>query len=245
MHFKMTAWTILLVFTSIFSSITNGEEKPATLPAIKILMIGDSTMSTYKKAPKNRPDLTGWGQVFGKRFNKNVTVINHAKSGRSTKSFIQEGHWKKALKVKADYLIIQFGHNDSHPKTEQKATDAKTDFRDYLRTYIDESRKAGMKPILVTPMTRRRFRNGKIWTTLRPYAEAVLIVGQEKNVPVIDLHKSSVALHNKLGEEGSAFFNLSKKDLTHFTRKGAEEIVTLVVEEIKEKVPALKPYLKP
>ncbi|VAX40958.1 rhamnogalacturonan acetylesterase, partial [hydrothermal vent metagenome] len=114
MHFKITAWTILLILTSVFSPITNGEEKSTTLPAIKILMIGDSTMATYKKAPKNRPDLTGWGQVFGKRFNKNVTVINHAKSGRSTKSFIQEGHWKKALKVKADYLIIQFGHNDSH-----------------------------------------------------------------------------------------------------------------------------------
>ena len=237
---------ILTVFVSIFvsASTTDAAEKPAS-PAITILMIGDSTMATYTKPPKDRPDLTGWGQVFGERFNKNVTVINHARSGRSSKSFIKEGRWEKALKIKADYLFIQFGHNDNHRKTETKATDHKTDFRDYLRQYIDEARDAGMKPILITPMTRRRFVKGKIVTSLRPYAEAIIIVGKEKKVPVIDLHKSSVALHNKLGKEGSQFFNPAEKDTTHFTSKGAKEIVTLVIDEIPEKVPALKAYLKP
>ncbi len=229
------------VTTLASASITDAVEPPA----ITILMIGDSTMATYQKPPKDRPDLTGWGQLFGKRFKKSVTVINHAKSGRSSKSFITEGRWKKALQVKADYLFIQFGHNDSHRKTETKATDHKTDFRDYLRKYIDEARKAGMKPILVTPMTRRRFVKEKIVTSLRPYAEAMIIVSKEKDVPVIDLHKSSVALHNRLGKQGSAFFNPSEKDLTHFTSKGAEEIVTLVIDEMQKKVPALKLYLKP
>jgi len=216
---------------------------PGQLANITILMIGDSTMASFENPPKDRPDLTGWGQVFGSHFNKWTKIVNHARSGRSAKSFITEGHWEQALKVKADFVIIQFGHNDSH-KNEKKSTDAKTDFRIYLRRYIDEARDAGMRPILVTPVTRRRFKDGKIWTTLRPYAEATLLVGKEKEVPVIDLHKSSVAMHNKLGEKGSDYFNPSEKDRTHFTKRGAQDIAKLVTTEMKQKVPELSSYYK-
>ncbi len=227
----------------LFFNACLAQEKQATLPPIRILMIGDSTMATYKNPPKDRPDLTGWGQVFAQRFNKQVTIINRAISGRSTKSLITGGNWEKALQVKADYLFIQFGHNDSH-LNEEKSTDAATDFRDYLRRYIDEARRAGMKPVLITPMTRRHFRDNKIVTSLRPFAEAMLIVGKEKQVPVIDLHAGSVKLHNELGEKKSSYFNPSARDRTHFTRRGAAVISRLVAEELSEKVPALKPYLK-
>ncbi len=236
---------LLTGFALFFQLLNAGvaQQNRKDLPPIRILMIGDSTMATYKNPPKDRPDLTGWGQVFAERFNKQVTIINRAISGRSSKSFITEGHWKKALHTKADYLFIQFGHNDSH-LNEEKSTDAATDFRDYLRQYIDEARQAGMKPVLITPMTRRRFQDNKIVTSLRPFAEAMIIVGQEKNVPVIDLHASSVKLHNKLGEKRSGYFNPSATDRTHFTRRGAAVIARLVAEELSEKVPALKPYLK-
>ncbi|MCA9021111.1 MAG: hypothetical protein KDA74_13270, partial [Planctomycetaceae bacterium] len=109
---------------------------------------------------------------------------------------------------------------------------------------IDEARAANIKPILVTPMTRRRFENGQIWTILRPYADAMIKVGKEKNVPVIDLHKKSVALFNQLGDSGSSDFSASNSDRTHFSRKGALEIARLVAEEIPATVPELRPYLK-
>ena len=61
---------------------------PTTKP-IRIVLVGDSTVASYAKPPKDRPDLNGWGQVFGDYFNDRVTVLNHAQSGAaSSKSFI-------------------------------------------------------------------------------------------------------------------------------------------------------------
>lgn len=235
---KPIACAVLLYCLSFFPAATSANE-----PQIRILLIGDSTVATYTKPPKDRPDLTGWGQVFGEFFNDDVTILNRAASGRSSKSFIKEGRWKKAAAEKADYLFIQFGHNDCPGKGDRE-TDPATTYQDYLRQYIDEARAANIKPVLVTPMTRRRFQNGMIWTTLRPYADAMLKVGREKNVPVIDLHQKSVALYNQLGDEKSADFSPSKSDRTHFSGKGAREIARLVAEEIPKAVPDLKPYLK-
>ena len=42
----------------------------------------------------------------------NVTCIDVALNGRSSKSFVDEGAWKKALALHGDYYLIQFGHND-------------------------------------------------------------------------------------------------------------------------------------
>ena len=58
----------------------------ATLPPIKIALIGDSTVASYPKPPEDRPTLTGWGQVFGLCFRDSVEIKNHAVSGRSSKS---------------------------------------------------------------------------------------------------------------------------------------------------------------
>jgi len=58
------------------------------------------------------------------------------------------------------------------------------------------------------------------------------------------LHKSSVAMHNKLGEKGSDYFNPSEKDRTHFTKRGAQDIAKLVTTEMKQKVPELSSYYK-
>jgi pectinesterase len=233
--------TFCLLVSSLFCLFTRNIE--AAEPAIRILLIGDSTVATYHKRPQDKPDLTGWGQVFDEFFNDDVTVLNHAASGRSSSSFIREGRWKNALKEKADYLFIQFGHNDCPGKGDRE-TDPATTYQDYLKQYIDEARAAGIQPVLVTPMTRRVFQNGKIRTILRPYAEAMLKVGREKHVPVIDLHQKSVTLFNQLGDAGSAYFSPNKSDRTHFSGKGARAIARLVVEDIPTQVPDLKPYLK-
>src|SRR6185437_12606422 len=139
-----------------------------------------------------------------------VQVINLAASGRSTKTFIREGRWKKALDEKPDYVLIQFGHNDSHDSRHPEATAASGDYKVYLRRYIDDARAAGATPILVTPMVRRTFdAHGKIAEptgagNLLPYVNAMKEVGREKNAPVIDLYASSKALAEKLGSTKSA-----------------------------------------
>ncbi len=229
---------IIVAFT-IAAAADADAEKP-----IRIVLVGDSTVASYDNRPADEPDLTGWGQVFGEFFTGNVTVDNHAKSGRSTRSFIKEGLWKKALVAKGDYIFIQFGHNDSHLKDGKPAVDPATDFQRYLRQYVDESRAIGAKPILVTPVARRTFKDGKIVTGLQPYADAMFKVGKEKGVPVIDLHAAAMRLYDRLGDAGSADLSASANDRTHFSRKGATAMARLVAEALPQAVPELQPYLR-
>jgi len=124
--------------------------------------------------------------------------------------------------TKPDYVLIQFGHNDSHAPYLPESTAAATDYKGYLRRYIDESRAAGAHPLLVTPMVRRTFdADGKLRDDLRSYADAMKEVGAERNVPVIDLHASSKNLVEQLGPEKSAEMANKEGDVTHFNDKGA------------------------
>jgi lysophospholipase L1-like esterase len=221
-------------------SVVHAEDNP--VKPVCLVIIGDSTVSNY---PATRPD-RGWGQFIEERFREGtIKVVNLAKPGRSTKTFIQEGRWKEALAEKPDYVLIQFGHNDSHAPENPESTDASTTYKDYLRQYVDESRAIGATPILVTPMVRRTFDpQGKLTDNLLPYANAMKEVGQEKRVAVIDLHASSLGLVERLGPEASADMANKKGDVTHFNEKGARAMADLVMQELPVAEPRLKEYLK-
>jgi sialidase-1 len=223
--FGLTAWPL-------FSA-----ERP-----IKIAMIGDSTMASNLNPSKDRP-AAGWGQVFGQFFNDRVTVVNHARSGRSSKSYLREGLWEPVLREKPDFVFIQFGHNDQ-PGKGDRTTDPDGDFQDNLRKYIDEAIAAGAKPVLVTPVARRTFdNNGKVTSTLTPYADATKKVAAEKKVPLVDLHAASLELFDKLGDDGSADLSASASDRTHFSDKGARAVAKLVADQLPKQEPALRDYL--
>jgi lysophospholipase L1-like esterase len=209
---------------------------------LRIVIIGDSTVCEYPQAKPER----GWGHFIEERFKDGtVKVINLAASGRSTKTFIEQGRWKKAIDEKPDYVLIQFGHNDSHDPAKPEATNAATDYKDYLRQYIDESRAIGATPILVTPMVRRKFKSdGKLQNELQPYADAMKEVGTEKKVPVIDLHASSKELIEKLGPTAAAELANKEGDATHFNEKGARAMADLVLKELPTAEPKLKEHLK-
>lgn len=238
--------TMLFVWLFGLAAMTAmADDSPALadLRPIKIAMIGDSTMASYPKPPDDRPSLTGWGQVFELSFSDKVKVSNHAKSGRSSKSFLLEGLWEPVLREKPDFVFIQFGHNDQ-PGKGDRATDPNGDFQDNLRRYIDEARAAGAQTVLVTPVARRIFNNGKATTTLTPYADAMQKVAAEKKVPLVDLHAASLELFNKLGDTGSTDLGASASDRTHFSRKGALEIAKLVARRLPQDVPELRGYLR-
>jgi lysophospholipase L1-like esterase len=81
--------------------------------ATKLFIAGDSTAATYTSTDKNQQ---GWGAVLQPFFNPyKLQVVNAARGGRSSRTFITEGHWEKMLaEVRAgDFVIIQFGHNDA------------------------------------------------------------------------------------------------------------------------------------
>ncbi|HVU36914.1 MAG TPA: rhamnogalacturonan acetylesterase [Opitutales bacterium] len=210
-------------------------EQPEKLKPLRLVIIGDSTVCNYPPTEANHRE--GWGMHIQEYFTDDLTVSNLAASGRSTKTFIQEGRWARALAERPDVVLIQFGHNDSHAPANPEATNAATDFRDYLRQYIDDARAIGAVPILVTPMCRRTATD-----TLAPYAEAMKIIAAEKNVALIDLHASSARLYAQLGPAETK--TLEGGDTTHFNARGAEAMARLVMAELPSADPALKPYLQ-
>ncbi len=212
-----------------------------TVP-VRVVIIGDSTVCNY---PEDRPD-RGWGQFFEEQFNDgSLQVVNLAVGGRSTKTFITEGRWEKALNQKPDYILIQFGHNDSHKPGKPESTNASTDYKEYLHRYINESRENGAVPIMVTPMVRRTFNSkGKLYGNLQPYADAMKEVGIELNVPVIDLHASSMQLVKELGPDESTSLASKEGDRTHFNEKGARAMLDLIMQELPSKAPDLAALIK-
>ena len=216
---------------------------------VRLVIVGDSTVCEY---PANRPD-RGWGQFVAEAFEDGtVEVTNLAKSGRSTKTFIAEGRWKKALALNPHYVLIQFGHNDSHAADRPESTDSQTDYQENLRRYIDEARLIGADPILVTPMVRRTFdAEGKISETqedrnkrLGAYAQAMRNVAKQKKVPLIDLYAASKELAEQIGPEASAKMSPKPGDRTHFNEAGARAMAGLVLEPLHEAAPGLQPLWK-
>lgn len=202
---------------------------------MKIVLIGDSTVT----------DDAGWGKSFAARFNSDVEVLNYAVSGRSSKSWYEEKRLSAVLDEKPDYALIQFGHNDQPNKGPERETDPDTTYHDYLSLYVNEFRKAGVAPVIISSVARRTFdEHGIIYSTLTPWAESARTVAQELGVPFIDLHTSSMKYHNKIGREESMTFNLKEGDTTHLNAKGAGVIADLIIRELPESVPELTAFLR-
>jgi lysophospholipase L1-like esterase len=211
---------------------------------IVLFMAGDSTMSI--KETKAYPE-TGWGMPFVYFWDSTVTIVNKAKNGRSTKTFISEGLWKSITDAasEGDYVFIQFGHNDeSKEKTERYTTP--DEYKANLLKFVSETRNKKAIPVLLTPVTRRQFDStGHIKETHLVYSQLVREVAREQNVILIDMDEKSKALLQQFGPENSKllFMQLEpgehpnypegRNDNTHFNEFGARKMAQLVLTEIK------------
>ena len=236
-------WLASLLLIGISASRLTADE-PAPGPAnaaqpeeqrVTILLVGDSTVT----------DAAGWGRGFAACFGPQVTCVNHAAGGRSSKSFRDEGRWQKALQTPADYVLIQFGHNDQPGKGPARETDPETTYRANMQRYVQEARDAGMQPILVTSLTRRTFQpDGKIRCTLGPYVSAVKALAEAENVPVIDLHTLSRTAAEQAGPEKCRDYSPQpegKTDATHLNAAGSLWIGQIVAQQLTMTLPQLKP----
>src|SRR5699024_9116825 len=152
---------------------------------IKLLLTGDSTMADYES--EKYPGM-GWGQALPRFFTEEVEVINHAMSGRSTKSFIAEGRWGELEKqiTRDDFVVIQFGHNDQKFDKE-RSTSPFSSYQSNLRYFIERTRAFEATPILLTSIARRHFdENGNLLETHGEYPEAVRQLAEKLNVLCID-----------------------------------------------------------
>jgi lysophospholipase L1-like esterase len=226
---------------AVLLAVVGGAGEPGEKSGpVRIVLLGDSTVCDYPPASPVR----GWGQYLAEGFKGPVVVRNLAASGRSTGTFLKEGRLQKALTERADFALVQFGHNDSHARGRPESTDVATEYRENLRTYVRAFRKAGTVPILVTPVHRRTFRGGKVTEELKPYADAMKAVAAELKAPVVDLYTRSGGLFERLGDAGSADLSSSPKDRTHFSEKGARMMARLVLEGLKATDTPLGPMIK-
>lgn len=247
---------VIMKATRIFLSIPFLLAFAFPLPGkITIWMAGDSTMSI--KDTKAFPE-TGWGMPFVYFWDSTVTVVNKAKNGRSTKSFLQEGLWSSIMDGarEGDWIFIQFGHNDEVPTKKTYTTEE--EFRANLTRYVNEARAKNANPVLLTPVARRKFDStGHIVGTHDLYSGIVRSVAAETKTWLIDLDKKSQELYQQLGAEQSKLLFLQlkpgehpnypngKDDNTHFSELGARLIAQLVLAEMRElKIPLLEKLVK-
>jgi lysophospholipase L1-like esterase len=165
-------------------------------------LIGDSTCA---QKDENRYPETGWGEKLGQFFDEKISVLNYAKNGRSSRTFIEENRWDSVYsKIRdGDYVFIQFGHND---EVETKASyTAPEEFKANLRRFITDARAKKSNPVLLTPVCRRRFDDqGNFFDTHAKYAKLMREVAKETGADLIDMHTISMAILVQYGKEESA-----------------------------------------
>lgn len=205
-----------------------GAQNPPT-----IVLVGDSTMAAG----------SGWGDGFQHHIRGGAEFVNMARGGRSSRSYRNEGWWQKTMALKPDYVLLQFGHNDQPGKGPERETDPETTFREFMAQYVAEARANGATPILVTSLTRRNFKDGKIVDTLFPYADAVKKLAADEHVPLVDLHRLSMDYSNRLGPAGNE--QLGKTDNTHLSPRGSVLIANLVAAELVRVMPELSKWVDP
>ena len=154
---------------------------------IVLRLMGDSTMAD-KDLSYGNPE-RGWGQRLKSRVDTCVTVANYAQNGRSTKSFITLGLWDKVKSdlSEGDWLLIQFGHNDSKESDTTRYAAPYGAYSDNLRTFVSYALEVGAKPVLLTPVSRRWFDDeGRLKTECHgDYPDAMKKVAEEFNIPLI------------------------------------------------------------
>jgi lysophospholipase L1-like esterase len=247
-------WAASAAFAVTAGIVTAVPASAAT--AVKVYVAGDSTASTYVTAYQPR---TGWGQALQLFLTKDATVVNVAKSGASSKSFIDLGRLDHILSLikRGDYLLISFGHNDEKADDPTRYTEPSTTYKSYLSQYIDKARAKGAKPVLITPVERRRFSSTGVATASHgAYPAAMRQLATAKGVPLIDLSTSSMALWNSLGVEGTkrCFLFLAAgqspnypsgvEDNTHFQAHGAIEVARLIGTALKNQSVLPAEYVK-
>ncbi|MEV8443750.1 RICIN domain-containing protein [Actinosynnema sp. NPDC051121] len=230
----------------------------AAVAPFKVWLAGDSTMANGSGTCP-----VGWGREFDRLFNDDVTVVNNAVAGRSIQTWLYESNvmstkdsagecvvsprtyasrWADMLSTNGmqagDWLIIQFGINDGDSNCPRHV--GTTRYRELLATMGREAKARGVKPIYVTPVAAITC-SGSTAVGNRGFVNETIAQAQADQVPVIDLHKRSIALYNSLrlcpndgnysqGAVGAFFCN----DHTHFEAAGAARIAEVVAGALRE-----------
>lgn len=264
MMVKPSAAALLSALLAATACATAPQAEPVSTPAPippppppKVVIVGDSTASEYGR---ERYPRMGWGMALPCELDAAIAVDNRAVSGRSTKSFRDEGHWDAAVAAlrPGDVMLIQFGHNDQKIEDPTRYVAPDGPFAANLTAFITEVRARGATPVLVTPVVRRRFVDARLVDTHGPYVGIVREVAAATATPLIDLKADSAAYVDALGEEGSkriylhyganvqyAPYPQGVTDDAHFSETGARVIAGFVAQRLATLDTPVRDYVHP
>ena len=237
---------------------------------MKIFVVGDSTLASFNDQyyyPRY-----GYATMLHHYFNEDVKIINNALSGRSSKSYILDKEYKDTFDnlKKGDYLLIGFGHNDEKEDDFLRFSDARLPLSDersfkysIYHNYVEPALKIGATPIISTPVVRidpKDIYEGNIIhdTKNGDYANALIELGKELNITVIDLTTPTKELYKKIKYNNAIYHHAmtagikinnevvadpNSVDKTHLNCYGAKYVAYYFVEGLLNTNLEFKDYL--
>jgi rhamnogalacturonan acetylesterase len=244
----LLAVIFLMMAASHFYEVPSQSSTEKALPTLFI--IGDSTVKT----PTNGQQ--GWGDPIAAFFDqRRIKVENRARGGRSSRTFQTEGLWDQILsELKAgDFVLMQFGHNDggaindtSRARGSIKGTGEETEEIDnlltkkhevvhtygwYLRKYINDTKQKGAIPIVLSPIPRNIWKDGKVVRASGDYGKWAAAVAKSEGAFFIDLNELIAKRYEAEGPEKVKLY--FPADHTHTNPAGAEVNAAAVVEGVR------------
>ncbi|KAK3364494.1 SGNH hydrolase-type esterase domain-containing protein [Lasiosphaeria hispida] len=255
----LSHFTLLVVALAVgaYGSPRSVDVKRAT-PTV--YLAGDSTMA------KTSAPLDGWGPYLGRYLT--IPVVNKAISGRSARSYTNEGRFTELEKLvtSGDIVVIEFGHNDGgspNSASDNARSDCpgsgsetcksgKTGETVYtFNYYVENAAKSfiakGASVIVSSQTPNNMWEGGKYGAGASRFvayaASAAKNVG--KGASFVDHFQAVAALYLKLGNEKTNA--LYPKDHTHTSPEGGDLVAQAFAQAVGldfNGTTPLKAYLK-
>ncbi|KAK7691088.1 hypothetical protein QCA50_006191 [Cerrena zonata] len=204
------------------------------------VLIGDSTTNN-----NTVPNSGGWGNGFCNSLVPGTPCINTAHDGATTGSFVASGLFNISLAAiqgevsrgRRTLVTIQFGHNDQKiaPPESMGAN---------MTAMVEQIRAISGEPVLVTSLTRRTFfSNGTINDALGPWADETILVAQEQDTHLLDLHAASIKYVEAIGPDAAHRLNRLPDDNTHLNANGTIVFGRMVANLMAESFPHQLPII--
>ncbi|MBN1361699.1 MAG: rhamnogalacturonan acetylesterase [Sedimentisphaerales bacterium] len=230
-------------------------ESDPNLPTL--FLIGDSTVRTGTRGDGANGQW-GWGAPIMDYFDRTrINVENRALGGTSSRSYQTLGLWEKVLAdmKPGDFVIMQFGHNDSGPLNDRqrargtiKGNGDETEEIDnlltgkheivhsygwYLRKYITEAKAKGATPFVCSLIPRNRWQDGRVNRSSEDYALWAAQAAQAESVGFIPLNDIIADRYEQIGMDRVTALYFPPRETTHTNACGARFNADCVVEGLK------------
>jgi lysophospholipase L1-like esterase len=242
--------SLICLASALFCGAAFAQDASANRPTL--FLIGDSTVRNGAGDGANKQ--WGWGEPIVAYFDPaKISVLNRARGGRSSRTFLTEGLWDQVLAAMkpGDFVLIQFGHNDGGPindtsrargtikgvgeETEEidnlitKKHEVVHSYGWYMRRYVADARSRGAKPVICSPVPRKIWKEGRI--ARDQYARWAEEVAKAEKVGFIDLNEIIARQYEAMGAEKVE--PLFADEHTHTTLAGAELNAAIVLSGLK------------